>query len=192
MGISMTVIKCGSTTCTDKRVGVLAFQQVWMCARVCVCVSFRCNQMRRKQRKKKKEWERGQTNIALKQVQPWTCYFPRGETQQRGMNSIITCTHTKALAQVHLGTQADREEHKHKHLSCQASTQEYTQTQSIIHWIKSGKEVKLKEDNLLSLYCVFVQSCIQTPWGACTQTTKVSCWENERGRQQSCNAAQEI
>lgn len=91
---------------------------------------------------------RGQTNIALQQVRPWTCYFPWGRKQQLGMNSIITHTRRKALLQVHMGKQADREVDKHKqeHLSCQTSPRANTDTgyqQGLnLEQIRQGDELK--------------------------------------------------
>ncbi len=83
------------------------------------------------------------------------------------MNGIITHTHTKAPAQSHTGTQADREVDKQKHLSCQTSTQVNTHRDTAYHQglnleqIRQGGEVKRGQS------LVFVLSVCSVQQAAC-------------------------
>lgn len=118
----MTVIKCVYTTSTVNKGRCVSIS-----AGVNVCV-FHLDVIGWAENKKNKLCEHGQTNIALQQVRPWTCYFPWGQTQHQRMNSIITHAHKSTSARTHGCMQRGKKtKHKQKHLSCQTSTPVNTQ-----------------------------------------------------------------
>lgn len=85
--------------------------------------------------------------------------------------TVLLPTHIKAPVHVHTRVHAEREEDKTS-IVPNKCTSKHTKIHPIItgwSWNKSGKGLKLKEDNVLSLYSLFVQSSRQSPYGKCTQ-----------------------